>query len=427
MAELTADTGLAGERKARVSAYLRERSGKILAGMVAVWVFLGGFVLFEPSPYELMFVALLPVALFGAVSLHRATLPLLAIFIFFIPFAIIGAFQSTFFELSKALIFVVVTIFLLFTSYFVANYVADAPQERMGGMVKAYTWAAVLSALVGTLAYLGVLPGAELFLRYGRAKAAFEDPNVFGPFLILPAMFALQKVLLGTPKQVFWASIVFMIIFIGVFVSFSRAAWGHMVLSSLMVFVLGFALRADAREKVRMLILAMVGAGLLMVALIGLLSIPEVADLFAQRASAEQNYDTGETGRFGRQAYAFDLALANPWGIGPGEFFNLRITEQPHNTYVSVLHVYGWGGGLAFYLFILLTLWHGFRLLATPSANRMLMIPLISVFFPLALEAAIIDTDHWRHLFLVAGMIWGVAAGYWRVPKGQGAHQAALI
>jgi O-antigen ligase len=272
-----------------------------------------------------------------------------------------------------------------------------------------------------------VLPGADLFLRYGRAKAAFEDPNVFGPFLILPAMFALQKVLLGTPRHVFWASIVFMIIFIGVFVSFSRAAWGHMVLSSLMVFVLGFLLRADAREKVRMLILAMAGAAMLAVALIGLLSIPEVADLFAQRASAEQNYDTGETGRFGRQAYAFDLALANPWGIGPGEFFNLRITEQPHNTYVSVLHVYGWGGGLAFYLFILLTLWHGVRLLIHPSGNRMLMIPLIAVFLPLSLEAAIIDTDHWRHLFLVAGMIWGVAAGYWRVPKGQSAHSAALI
>ena len=49
--------------------------------------------------------------------------------------------------------------------------------------------AAVLSALLGTLGYLGSCPGADLFTRYGRAKALFNDPNVFGPFLILPAMY----------------------------------------------------------------------------------------------------------------------------------------------------------------------------------------------------------------------------------------------
>jgi hypothetical protein len=34
------------------------------------------------------------------------------------------------------------------------------------------------------------------------------------------------------------------------------------------------------------------------------------------------------------------------------------------------------------------------------------------VFVPLAGEAAIIDMDHWRHLFLVIGLVWGVTAAY---------------
>lgn len=416
-----------GARRERGLAYLRTRAGQMLGGMIAAWVFLGGFVLFEPSPYELMFVALLPVAFVAGVGLHRATLPLLGIFVFFVPFALIGAFQSTYISLTDALIFVVVTVFLLFTSYFAANYVADAPQKHMRLMITAYSWAALAAASIGTLAYLGLIPGAETFLRYGRAKAMFQDPNVFGPFLIPPAMFALQRMLLGKGRRALWAAAVFGVLTIGVFVSFSRGAWGHLAVSALLVFFACFFLQADARQKVRMLLLAIVSLGLLMVTLAGLLSIPSVAELFETRFSAEQTYDTGETGRFGRQGYAFDLALANPLGIGPATFHNLRITEEPHNTYVSVLHVYGWGGGLAFYAFFALTIWRGVRALAVPSPNRLLMIPLVASFVPLAVECAIIDADHWRHLFLVAGMIWGVSAGYKRVGPGENRPGAALI
>jgi hypothetical protein len=40
------------------------------------------------------------------------------------------------------------------------------------------------------------------------------------------------------------------------------------------------------------------------------------------------------------------------------------------------------------------------------------LIPLVAVFVPLAGEAAIIDIDHWRHFFLVGGLIWGVTAAW---------------
>ena len=60
-----------------------------------------------------------------------------------------------------------------------------------------------------------------------------------------------------------------MIIVIGVFASFSRAAWGHLAASALMVYLLCFVFVANAREKVRMLILAMVGVLLIGVALGG--------------------------------------------------------------------------------------------------------------------------------------------------------------
>ena len=73
------------------------------------------------------------------------------------------------------------------------------------------------------------------------------------------------------------------------------------------------------------------------------------------------------------------------------------------------------------------TLWRGLGFVVRPSPNRLLLIPLISVFLPLSLEAAIIDLDHWRHFFLVAGLIWGVTAGYPIIRKGEEARLSALV
>jgi O-antigen ligase len=277
-------------------------------------------------------------------------------------------------------------------------------------IIRAYTAVAVISALVGTLAYLGLMPKADLFVLYGRAKALFKDPNVFAPFLVLPAMFALQRIFLGNLRQVIVGGLVFGILFVGVFVSFSRAGWGYLALSSLLTFALVFVLEATARDKLRMLIMAFVGVAVLATVLVGLLSIPEVSRLFEQRASLSQSYDTGETGRFGRQAYAFELALQNPLGIGPLEFRNLRIVEEPHNTYVNVLHAYGWGGGASLIALIVMTLWRGLNALTRAGPQRLLLVPVMATYIPLVLQAAIIDVDHWRHFYLLAGLVWGLSA-----------------
>ncbi|GHA36738.1 membrane protein [Devosia pacifica] len=388
-------------------AVVRERAQRLLNWTVALWIACGGFVFIEPSPYEIAFLLVLAVATVGGFGLYRGTLGLLAMVVAFIPFALIAALQVRHTPLDESLIFVIVTFFLLLTSYFLANFVADAPIQRTRLVMRAYLIAALLSAIIGITAYLGFLPAAEQFMRYGRAKAMFKDPNVYGPFLILPAMFLLQRVLLRTGWKSIFAAAGYSLLLVGVFVSFSRAAWGHLAVSSLMVLVLCFVLEANARDKVRIMMLSIAGTVGLVVLLAGLLSIPQVGELFETRTES-QNYDTGATGRFGRQAYAFDLALRNPLGIGPGEFSSGVIVEEPHNTYVNVLHVYGWGGGALYYLLIGTTLWIGFSSLLSGSPLRPLMIPLISTYAVLILEAVIIDTDHWRHYFFLVGMIWGV-------------------
>ena len=388
---------------------MQARARQMLDVTVSIWIFAGAFVFFEPSPYELAFIAVLLLAGAADIGLFRSTFGILAILVGFLPFALIGVFQVRHAAIADAMIFSLVTVFLLMTSYVVANYVAEATAQRMRVVMLAYTATAVIAALIGTLAYLGLLPGAELFMLYGRAKAMFKDPNVFGPFLILPAMFALQRVLLGSPRQQVLGALVYAVLFIGIFLSFSRGAWGSFAAASLIVLALCFFLEANARDKLRIVILVLIGALGLVIALAGLLSLPAVADLFEVRTQA-QAYDQGETGRFGRQGYAFALALENPFGIGPFEFPNLRIMEDPHNVYVTVLLSYGWGGGALYYLLVGLTLWRAFKGLLRRSPYRLMMIPLFATFSMLVLQSAIIDTDHWRHWFLLVGLIWGISA-----------------
>lgn len=393
----------------RGRAWLGASARQALGIIVGIWIFSGGFVIVEPSPYEVMFLLAFAVALAGGLQLRRETLPLLLIVIAFTPFALISPFFMQYQAVTDGLIFNLVTIFLLITSYFAANFVAQAPHAHMRLIAGAYIAIAIITSVVGTLAYMGILPGEDVFLRFGRAKAFFNDPNVYGPFLILPAMFALQRVMLGKGRSAFWNAIAYLVIFVGVFVSFSRGAWGHLAASSMLVFTMVFFLEASAREKVRLLLIALGGLMLLAAALAVLLSIPVVSELFTQRFSLTQSYDTGEMGRFGRIWYTIDVALTHPWGIGPLEYGYLRVTEQPHNTYLNVALTYGWGGALVYYLLVGSTLAAGTKaLLRAPT--RPLLIPVFATFVPMIALSGIIDTDHWRHWFLVTGLVWGVCA-----------------
>ncbi|WP_169194789.1 O-antigen ligase family protein [Devosia sp. MC1541] len=391
----------------RGRAYMSAVASKVFVAVVWIWVFSGGLVFFEPSLYEVLFLLTLGMMVAVRMPLFPSTLPLLGLIIPFSMFATIAAFQVRHAPLTDALIFNAVTIYLFLTSFFVANFIADAPEKRLAVIRNAYVAIAIVSAAIGILAYLRLMPNADMFLRYDRAKAMFKDPNVYGPFLVLPAMMVLRELFFQRKGQLVSGAIV-LLIMLGVFVSFSRAAWGHFATSAFLVFVLCFLLEAKARIQVRMLTIAIIGSILVVVMLAGLLSVPEVREFFELRTMS-QDYDTGESGRFGRQGYAFDLALDHPLGLGPTEFTYLEISEQPHNTYVTVLHGYGWGGGLIYYFLVALTFWRGLIGLRDRE-RRGLLIPVFAVFIPLALQSAIIDTDHWRHYFLVVGLIWGITA-----------------
>ena len=132
-----------------------------------------------------------------------------------------------------------------------------------------------------------------------------------------------------------------------------------------------------------------------------MLSLPQFSRLFKIRATA-QTYDEGEPAGSGGRL-RLRMALANP-AVLANEFENTHYRAAT-DSYITLL-VYGWGGGLRFWLLVLTTIWRRVRFVLKPSPDRLLLIPLFHL-HPLSIGAAIIDLDHWRHFFLIAGLIWG--------------------
>ncbi len=97
-------------------------------------------------------------------------------------------------------IYLAVTFFLALSSVFFCAIIED-DHRRLTLIFDAWTAAAVITALLGILGYFNAFPGSHVFTLYDRAKGAFQDPNVFGPYLVCPALYLIHGILTGKIKH----------------------------------------------------------------------------------------------------------------------------------------------------------------------------------------------------------------------------------
>jgi hypothetical protein len=384
-------------------------SAERLRGLL-LWLmgFAGGFVFVEPSPYEV--VGLVAILLFGlsGLSLRAALLPLALMLIVLDLGYAIAVVQVA--DEQKAVTWVGISIFLAFTAVFYAAVVSSRPQGRLGYLLGGYTAAALIAALAGIAAYFQLLGGlSDLFVLYDRARGTFNDPNVLGAFLVLPAMLQLQRVLLGRPAVVMRSGALLAVLLVALLLTFSRAAWGQFVLASLIVMVLSLATAPRGHIRLRIVSIAILGAAIAAIALAALLSVEQVGNLFATRATLDQAYDVGHFGRFGRYVLGAELGLDRPFGIGPLQFFKF-FGEDPHNSYLNAFMSGGWLAGFAYLTLTAVTLASATRFLRADTPWRATYHVVYAAYVGVVVESAIIDIDHWRHYFLILGALWGLMA-----------------
>ncbi len=375
----------------------------IASGAIFLGVFLSGFVINEPAPYDLYMTGLLGVwALFG-LRISRAISPLVVLIILFNIGGFISMTQMA--DLMDTPLYLAVSLFLAFTAIFFAA-VTEARPDTYRLIYFAYVVSALLTSLAGIIGYFGIVPGTEMFTKYGRAAGVFQDPNVFGPFLVLPGIYLLYRLLTGPVSRMPLVAVPLLIIMTGLFLSFSRGAWGLFGASAMLMTGLLFLQSRSGAFKLRIVVMIVAAITLLVVAMIVILQIPGVADMLSERAKLAQDYDSARLGRFARYTIGFQMALENPLGIGPLVFGQL-LGEDTHNIWLKALMDYGW---LGFVSYLTLTVWTvgaGFRLLLRNRPWQPYVLCAYVVYIGHIALGTFIDTDHWRHFYLLLGLIWG--------------------
>jgi O-antigen ligase len=378
----------------------------ISTGAVSLGVLLAGFVIEEPAPYELYMAALIGIwAVFG-LRISRAILPLVILLITFNIGGMISMTQMA--DLKETPLYLAVSMFLAFTAIFYAS-VTESQPDLFRPMALAWVLAAVATSFLGIAGYFHLLPGAEMFTKYDRAAGAFQDPNVFGPFLVFPGIYMLHRILTGGLKDAAVWSLPLLILVTGIFLSFSRGAWGLFGAAAIVLVAALFLQSSSGRFRLRVAVMSVGAVVFVGLAIMIALQLPGVADLFSTRAQLVQEYDGARLGRFARYGYGFAMALEHPFGIGPLVFGTI-FGEDTHNIWLKALMDYGWIGFLSYLTLILWTFAAGFRILFRDRPWQPYLLCAYATLLGHVALGSVIDTDHWRHFYLLLGMVWGCIA-----------------
>ena len=371
-----------------------------------VWLLaaVGSVVFIEPAPYDLLAVGLLAAFLLAGMRLPRQlAVPLLLVATFVVGNWLAAAVSPDPVGTLRSL---GIRTYLCGTFLLFACAVASAPQKMLRALWAGYAVAALIAVAWGALQYFGYLPHPQ---GGYRAQGAFKDPNVFGPFLVPVALWSME---LAWQRRG-WARAVGLALFpltvFGVLISFSRGAWLNLSVAIAAYFALR-VLWAGAPRARRKLIVA--GTALLAVAagIVGVaVTSHDLGGHFVERARVFQEYDLASSGRFAAQARALRSVTTNPLGIGPGRTA-AEFQLEPHNLYLHVFAEGGWIAGLAFVALLGLTLAKSLPLVRQSWALQREAQLAVAALAGLLLQSFFIDSTHWRHLYLLLGVLWALIA-----------------
>ena len=375
--------------------------------IVFIWLaaFSSGFVIIEPAPYE--FIIILAMIVFAVTGLSlRASLVPLALLLIILKAGFVISLMPVI-QLPDTLRWTAVSALLSVSTLFFAMMLTHDTERRLDFLLKGYVACAIVTCNIAVLPFFKIFPGWENFIFNLRARSTFKDPNVFGPFLVLPGLVVILRILAGGRRNVIFGSAMLLVIAAGLFLSFSRGAWGNFASSAVLMLALLALTSRSTNQRVRIALFAIFGALAIAAVVLALLSVKDVSDLFEDRATLVKDYDAGHGGRFGRHILGALMIPERPFGIGPLQFTRY-FSEDPHNSFLDAFMTGGWLAGVAWAAITMMTLLLGLRHVFARTPWQMTYIAAYAAFVGEVGESYIIDVPHWRHYFLIMGIVWGL-------------------
>lgn len=387
---------------------------RLILGLTWLSFAISGIVLSEPTAHDALMVGL--IVLLPLSRLTRMT-PLIGVYAALWLLIVAGGFiaSTQAGPIGRATGFMGVTLYLALASVVIAAFVAADPVKHLRLIFSAYMVAALIGAFAAIAGYFSLVPGAfDVFMEWGaRARGTFKDPNVLGAFLAPAIVYCFYRTLTERLLRAMVFVGVMLVLTLAVMLTFSRGAMFNTAVSLTVFAFLTLATARTNRERVKLVLFGMLGAALVTGLLAMALQSPSISKVLTQRSTLTQSYDEGPEGRFGGQVRAVETITTHPLGLGGLEFgrvFNKG--ADIHNVYLSMFINAGWLGGLLYFVTVITTLALGFARAIQPrrSLTDGIVIAVFAATVGMVLEGFIVDTDHWRHFYLLFGLVWGVAA-----------------
>lgn len=361
--------------------------------MSIVWV--------QPGPPDIVFAVVFAVAVAsGRMRLRR--LPM-SVGILVSGFVFLNILSATFVvDPPAAERYFGITLYLAVFSIWLAGYVDTARRARLV-LVGLLVTGVITGAAACLALYVPGVPLASRLTGAQRAQGLFHDPNIFGPFMALLALFVLEELLQPRLLRIhrFWKFVMLVVLGSGVLFSFSRAAWLNAAVGVFAMLVV-FALRHGGGQRAMAILVTLLAA---LAALAVFVSVSGSATFLSERARL-QSYDTS---RFSAQETGLRLVATYPFGVGPGQFESY-VTISAHSAYVRALAEQGVLGLVTILALIVTTLlFAGRNAVIGRDTYGIGSAALLGAWCGLVANSAFVDTLHWRHLWLVAALIWAGA------------------
>lgn len=378
----------------------------LLLVMLALMVFTGAFVVFDIA-YNVTSLAAIGLFTLLGLRIDRQNMPLILFLIVFNIGGLIALQPHLDFADSRE--FMIGTCFVATTAVFFCLTMNQNALPRL----EAIKWGLILGAVAASLA--GIIGwrdigglGAYFTMHEGRVSGTFRDPNVLGSFLVLPALYLIHDFLRYERLRLLRLALAVPIL-LALFLTYSRGSWGAMVIGAGVLVWLMFVTAPRDAMRAKITLLALLGFAAAAMGLAALLSVDSIAQVFADRFTLQKDYDSGPSGRFGNQLRALPELLTLPFGYGPNRHW-LYFPENPHNTYMMAFSSYGWLGGITFLAFIVSTTVIAWRTVFMKTPFQAHAVVMFAGLVPHLVQNFQIDTDRWRHLFMIYGLCWGLAA-----------------
>ena len=367
-------------------------------------IVLMNYTLFRPSPVDVSFTIALALTVFCRQRITFGTFAYLALVLTWLSAMVLSSLR--FIEDEDVTYQITKISFASSIGICASLLAAHWSGAKLRLFLRVWIFGALIAATLGIVGFAG---GVEDFIWDGRAKGLFDDPNMYGAYL-LPGILACVHALLTGEGRRGYHMLAGLWLTLGLLLSFSRVAISAgLVLVALQLVILNR--RALARTLVY-------GAGavvaVLVLGLVAAIFIDGFDDKVLDRFTLAKDYDLGEQGRLGRYVGSIAFILSFPGGLGLLQYERM-FPEPIHNIWISSFMNYGWAAGFAFTLMVMFGLVNAartYRLTRDP-----ICLTILFAWLGIASCAMLHEAERWRHLWLMTGLVWGLHPRNWRAAQ----------